>query len=70
VVSMIPGSYLIRMASGLVQIHASGSTPNLVEGTLSDGLTAIITIVAMSAGLIVPKLVLSRFQLVAWRKWA
>lgn len=40
VVSMIPGSYLIRMASGLVQLHASGITPSLWEATLSNGLTA------------------------------
>jgi uncharacterized membrane protein YjjB (DUF3815 family) len=57
VVSMIPGVYLFRMASGLLQI-AGGSQRSLelLSATAADGLTAIIVILAMSFGLIVPKM--------------
>ena len=57
VVSMIPGIYLFRMASGLLQI-ASGSqtTLELLSATTADGLTAAIVVFAMSLGLIVPKM--------------
>jgi len=63
VVSMMPGVYLFRMASGLLQI-ASGShvTLELLSATASDGLTAAIIILAMSFGLIVPKLTLDYFN--------
>jgi uncharacterized membrane protein YjjP (DUF1212 family) len=57
VVSMIPGVYLFRMASGLLQI--AGGAPGsleLLSATAADGLTAAIIILAMSFGLIVPKM--------------
>jgi uncharacterized membrane protein YjjP (DUF1212 family) len=59
VVSMIPGVYLFRMTSGLVQL-ASGShtTLELLSATIADGTTAIAIILAMSFGLLVPKLVI------------
>jgi uncharacterized membrane protein YjjP (DUF1212 family) len=57
VVSMMPGLYLFRMASGLLQI-ASGSptTSDILSATAADGLIAAMIILAMSFGLIVPKL--------------
>jgi uncharacterized membrane protein YjjP (DUF1212 family) len=59
VVSMIPGVYLFRMASGLVQLtDGSHTTLVLLSTTIADGLTAIAIILAMSFGLIVPKLVI------------
>jgi uncharacterized membrane protein YjjB (DUF3815 family) len=59
VVSMIPGVYLFRMASGLVQLAGrSGTTWELLSGTIADGATAIAIILAMSFGLIFPKLLI------------
>jgi uncharacterized membrane protein YjjP (DUF1212 family) len=58
VVSMMPGVYLFRMMSGLVQIASGESTTlSLIQGTISAGMTASIIILAMSAGLIIPKLI-------------
>ncbi len=48
VVSMIPGVFLFRMASGLVQ--------------LADGMNALTIMAAMSLGLIVPKLGIDRLD--------
>jgi len=61
VVSMIPGVYLFRMASGLVEIANAPPTLSLISATISDGMTASITILAMSLGLIFPKLILDYF---------
>jgi uncharacterized membrane protein YjjP (DUF1212 family) len=59
VVSMIPGVYLFRMASGLAQL-AGGSytTLELLSATIADGMTAVSIILAMSFGLLVPRLVI------------
>src|SRR5271165_1191560 len=61
VVSMIPGVFLFRMASGLLQLaNGPHSTLELLSATIADGLTAGTVIIAMSFGLIVPKLVIDR----------
>jgi uncharacterized membrane protein YjjP (DUF1212 family) len=63
VVSMIPGVYLFRMASGLLQIAGGApSNPELLGATAADGLTAAIIILAMSFGLIIPKLTIDHFS--------
>jgi uncharacterized membrane protein YjjP (DUF1212 family) len=57
VVSMMPGVYLFRMASGLLQIaNGSPTTLDMLSATTADGLSAAMIILAMSFGLIVPKL--------------
>jgi uncharacterized membrane protein YjjB (DUF3815 family) len=62
VVSMVPGVYLFRMASGLLQITSEPQAALPVLGaTAADGLTAAIIILAISFGLVVPKLVIDYF---------
>ena len=62
VVSMIPGVYLFRMMSGLVQIAGGAETTmTLLQDTVSAGTTASIIIVAMSLGLVVPKMIIDYF---------
>jgi uncharacterized membrane protein YjjB (DUF3815 family) len=59
VVSMMPGVFLFRLASGLVQLaDKSQNTPQLLSATLADGSTALLIILAMGFGLIVPKMVI------------
>lgn len=59
VVSMIPGVLIFRMASGLEQLtSASQKTWNLTAATLADGSAALFIILAMSFGLVVPKLIM------------
>jgi uncharacterized membrane protein YjjB (DUF3815 family) len=58
VVSMMPGVFMFRMASGLMQLTNSPQrTWELMAATLADGSIAILIILAMSFGLIVPKLI-------------
>ena len=59
VVSMMPGVFLFRMASGLVQIaDRAQASLDLINATIADGMSAVILILAMSLGLITPKVVI------------
>jgi uncharacterized membrane protein YjjB (DUF3815 family) len=62
VVSMLPGVYLFRMASGMLQLaNNSNTTLDLLGATIADGLTAATIILAMSFGFIVPKIAIDWF---------
>jgi uncharacterized membrane protein YjjB (DUF3815 family) len=58
VVSLMPGVYLFRMASGLLEI-VGGASPTLeaLGATVAAGLNAAMIILAISFGLVVPKMV-------------
>jgi uncharacterized membrane protein YjjP (DUF1212 family) len=59
VVSMIPGVFLFRMASGLLQLaHNSSATLEILGPTIADAMTAVTILLAMSFGVIVPKLLI------------
>jgi len=61
VVSMMPGVFLFRMASGLLQLaNNSHTTLDLLGATIADGMTAVTIILAMSFGIIVPKIAIDR----------
>ena len=58
VVSLIPGVYLFRMAGGLVAVAALGehAPPELLLATIADGSTAMLVLMAMTIGLVVPRM--------------
>src|SRR5215813_5130450 len=61
VVSMIPGVFLFRMASGLLQLASDSNTSmQLLGATIADAMIAITVILGMTFGVIVPKIVLDR----------
>jgi uncharacterized membrane protein YjjB (DUF3815 family) len=63
VVSMMPSVFLFRMASGVLQLaDGSHTTLELLSATIADGLTAATITLAMSFGLIVPKLAIDRLS--------
>src|SRR5690242_13714489 len=55
VVSMMPGVFMFRMASGLWQIgNYSNANFDLLRATIADAMTAITVILAMSFGVVAP----------------
>jgi uncharacterized membrane protein YjjP (DUF1212 family) len=63
VVSMMPGVYLFRMASGLLQVAAgSPTTLDLLGGTAADAITAFMIILAMGVGLVIPEMLIDRLE--------
>jgi uncharacterized membrane protein YjjP (DUF1212 family) len=62
VVSMMPGVYLFRMGSGLVQIAEGTQSATDLVNTVASGTTAAMIILAMSFGLVVPKLIIDHFS--------
>jgi uncharacterized membrane protein YjjP (DUF1212 family) len=63
VVSLIPGVFLFRMAGGMVDLVTLGprAPQELLVELITDGTTAVLIILAMSFGLIVPKMCIQLF---------
>jgi uncharacterized membrane protein YjjP (DUF1212 family) len=63
VVSLIPGVYLFRMAAGLVDLVTLGqkASADALLNTIADGATAMLIILAMAIGLILPKMCIEYF---------
>jgi uncharacterized membrane protein YjjB (DUF3815 family) len=62
VVSLIPGVFLFRMAGGMVVLVTLGpQAPQELVQVVADGTTAILIILAMTFGLIVPKMCIEHF---------
>jgi uncharacterized membrane protein YjjP (DUF1212 family) len=64
VVSLIPGSYLFRMAGGMAGILTAGTKAgsDLFFEVMADATGATIIVVAMTFGLIIPRLCLAKGQ--------
>jgi len=64
VVSLIPGVFLFRMAGGLVELISQdgNASPDLLLSTVTDGMTAFVIFLAMTFGLIVPKMLIEHFR--------
>jgi uncharacterized membrane protein YjjP (DUF1212 family) len=64
VVSLIPGVFLFRMGGGLVALAALGgkAPPDLLLVTIADGSTAVLIMLAMTFGLILPKMIIEHFR--------
>jgi uncharacterized membrane protein YjjP (DUF1212 family) len=63
VVSLIPGVFLFRTAGGLVELVALGTNapPALLVGVVVDATTALLIMLAIALGLIVPKMLIEHF---------
>jgi uncharacterized membrane protein YjjB (DUF3815 family) len=61
VVSLIPGVYLFRMAGGFVDLVTLGdkASVDMLLNTIADATTAMLIILAMAIGLILPQVVFS-----------
>jgi uncharacterized membrane protein YjjB (DUF3815 family) len=62
VVSMMPGVFLFRMYSGLLQLAQNANvTLESLSATLADCMTAVTIVLAMSFGIILPKVAIDWF---------
>ena len=63
VVSMMPGFLLFRVASGLVELVSIGkdASADLLPNIVANGTTSFLIILAMTFGLILPRMLLKRF---------
>ena len=64
VVSMIPGIFMFRAASGVIEIlHRQTTAPQvLIAGTLADSARAIVVVLAMGIGLVTPRHILGAWE--------
>jgi hypothetical protein len=60
---MMPGFFLFHAARTLLELVAigPGASTNLVPAVVANGTTAFLIIVAMTVGLILPRMLFERF---------
>jgi uncharacterized membrane protein YjjB (DUF3815 family) len=65
VVSLIPGVFLFQMASSLVTVAAHGwvAPIDLLPEAVSNAMSAFLIMLAMTVGVIVPKMLIDHFWL-------
>jgi hypothetical protein len=63
VVSMMPGFFLFHAASGVIELVSVGPTApaTLLTTIAANGATAFLVIMAMTFGLILPRMLFERF---------
>ena len=54
VVALVPGVYLFRAAAGTLNLVGEAHTETVLEATASDLATAVVIVLAMAVGLVVP----------------
>jgi uncharacterized membrane protein YjjB (DUF3815 family) len=64
VVSMMPGFFLFRAASGFVELVSIGqdAPSRLLAGTIANAGTAFLIVLAMTLGLILPRMLFEHFH--------
>lgn len=63
VVSMMPGVFFFRVASGLVQIaHGGAAVAHLVPETIGDAMTAFMVVMAMTIGLVISRALIDHLR--------
>lgn len=64
VVSLMPGVFLFRMAGGMVALLTLGAqaSPQIVVHVVANGTSALLVILAMSFGLLFPRLCMNRYR--------
>jgi uncharacterized membrane protein YjjP (DUF1212 family) len=70
VVSLIPGVFLFRMAGGMVDLVTRGAKApqELLVQVVTDGTTALLIILAMAFGLIVPRMCIPYFTQILFHR--
>ena len=60
VVSMMPGIFVFKLASGLIEVYRADSDATLamLTGVVSNGTATLLIVLAMTFGLIVPKMLI------------
>jgi uncharacterized membrane protein YjjB (DUF3815 family) len=60
VVSMMPGIFVFKLASGLIEVYLAGSSATLpmLTNVASNGTATLLVVMAMTFGLIVPKMLI------------
>jgi hypothetical protein len=60
--ALMSGVFVFRMASGLLQLaNDSNANFDLLRATIADAMTAMAIILAMSFGVVAPKMIIDRF---------